>query len=134
MPVIEKSTFPEKFAEMDEDLKQKLSTIRYKLAEYDFTERVSIKGELYSAHRVRYAFITLSRKVIKLSLALDPDDYKDSTIPVERNSGSKFADTPLLFRIRSDLSLKRALQLIEEMTEKHGIDKLETPKEPMEIF
>ena len=134
MPVIEKSTFPEKFAEMDEDLKQKLSTIRYKLAEYDFTERVSIKGDLYSAHRVRYAFITLSRKVIKLSLALDPDDYKDSTIPVERNSGSKFADTPLLFRIRSDLSLKRALQLIEEMAEKHGIDKLETPKEPMEIF
>ena len=134
MPEIKRTPFPEKFAALDAEMKEKLFAIRSKLAEYELSERISIKGDLFSAHRVRYAFISLGRKVIKLSLNLDVMDYASSSIPVEENKGSKLSDTPLLFRIRSDLSLKRALQLIEDMAEKHGLVRRDTPKELEEIY
>lgn len=133
VPEIKKLTFFEKYANIDDELKDKLDALRRKACEYDCSERLSIKGDLYSAHRVRLLFIQLSGKHIKVSFALDPDAYQDSSLPVERNSGKKLADTPLLFRVRSDLSLKRAFALIEEVMAKNGVAALAAPKAPAEI-
>ncbi len=133
VPEIKKATFFEKLQNIDPDLKQKLETIRKKACEYDCSERLSIKGDLYSAHRVRLLFIQLSGKHIKLNLALNPDDYQDSVLPVERNSSKKLEDTPMLFRVRSDLSCKRALSLVEEVMKKNDVAVLATPKTPAEM-
>ena len=134
VPEIKKTPFPEKFAQLEPELKEKFMEIRRKLAEYELSERISIKGDLFSAHRVRYAFLQLGRKTIKVSLNLPIENYSDSSIPLEVNKGSKLSDTPLLFRVRSDLSLRRALSLIEDMAEYHNLKKRDVPGQLEEIY
>ena len=90
---------------------------------YGIKNRVSIPGDTFSAHRERYVFITITGKKLKVNYALDPKDYENGTIPVETNNSKKFEDLPLTFKIRSDLSYRRALKLVDDVMAKKGITK-----------
>ena len=74
-------------------------------------------------------FIAISGKHLRVNFALDPNDYANSTIPVTANKSSKFSDIPTTLKVRSDLSLKRAKMLVDDVMAKKGIEKGETPLE-----
>ncbi|HBS03171.1 MAG TPA: hypothetical protein DEA63_04860 [Firmicutes bacterium] len=59
---------------------------------------------------------------------MNPDDYANTTIPVIRNESKKFEDLPLEFKIKSDLSLKRAKALVDDVMKAKGIEKPEESK------
>ena len=53
---------------------------------------------------------------MKLHLALNPEDYKDSKMPYS-DAGDKatYADIPFVFKVKSGLSLRRAKGLIADV-------------------
>lgn len=108
-------SFAQKLDDADPDLQKKYEELRDALIGKDLNVRTSFPGESFSLHRKRYAFLTINGKHIKMNLALNPEDYRDSKIPVSRNNAKKFEDIPLTFKVQSDLSLKRALLLINDL-------------------
>ncbi len=50
-------------------------------------------------------------------------DYENSTLPIQ-DAGHKgvYRDIPLVFKVKSDLSLRRAKQLIADVMEKNGLE------------
>jgi outer membrane biosynthesis protein TonB len=124
-----RASFETKVKNADEDLRHKYYELRDYIKSYGIHNRVSIPGDTFSAHRQRYIFVTISGKHLKVSYDLNPNSYKDSTIPVEFNKAKKFADLALLFKVRSDLSLKRAEQLVDDIMASKGVKKPE-PKKP----
>ena len=67
--------------------------------------------------------ITIAGLSLKLYFALNPDDYKDSTLPVQ-NAGHKgiYAEIPLVFKVKSGLSMRRCKQLIQDVMDKNGLE------------
>ncbi len=112
----------------DQDLRHKYYELRDYIRSYGVKDRMSIPGMTFSLHRDRYVFITMSGKKLKVYYALNPNDYVDSTIPVTANSSKKFEDLPTEFKVKSDLSLKRAKILVDDVMKAKGISKPEEKK------
>lgn len=67
---------------------------------------------------------------LKLYLPLNLEDYKDSKIPLKSAEGIKqYEDVPVFLYVRSDLSVKRAQELIDDVMLKHGIARKHDMKE-----
>ena len=68
--------------------------------------------------------LVVAGKGLKLYFALEPSDYADSPIPVQ-DVGDKnlYVDIPLAFKVKSDLSIRRAKQLIADAMAKDSIEK-----------
>ncbi len=112
----------------DQDLRNKYYELRDYIRSYDVKDRMSIPGMTFSLHRERYVFITISGKKLKVYYALNPNDYAESTIPVIANTSKKFEDLPTEFKVKSDLSLKRAKTLVDDVMKAKGISKPEEKK------
>ena len=110
-----KLSFERKLLESDESLKKHYNGLREYIIDYGINCRVSLKGVTFSLHRKRYVFLTISGKHIRAFFALNPKDYLESTIPAKENGKKKYEDLPLELNIRSGLSYRRALQLIDDM-------------------
>ena len=107
-----------------EETLSRYNEVRSALLSYRLVERLSIPRATYSAHRKACCRIGLGRKILKVYLALEPKDYLNSPIPHEDVSDKKtYASTPLLVRLTSPLAVRRAISLIEEMTQKNAIAK-----------
>ncbi|MBQ7244018.1 MAG: hypothetical protein IJS52_07430, partial [Bacilli bacterium] len=94
---------------------------------YEVKMRKSNYGRSFRLHNVRYVYMAISGKHLKVYLALDPAKYENSTIPVKKVESQKYADVPCLFKVRSDLSYRRAKQLIDDAMATGGIAKPEGP-------
>ena len=105
------------------DLRHKYYDLRDYIKSYGVNNRISIPGDTFSAHRVRYAFITINGKHIKAFFKADPDKYADSPIPVKRAKAKKFEDLPLEFKVQSDLSFRRACKLVDDIMAEAGFEK-----------
>ena len=95
----------------------------YTLKESESAE--ALKNDYYELMRTydkRYVKIYLVGKTLKVYLALSPEDYKDSTIPVEDvGHRPNYSEMPLLFKVRSGLSVRRCKELIKAAMEKDGL-------------
>ena len=122
---IEKSLkYPDgRIREADDEMKDNYNHIKSLLLSYGLKNRTSNGGDAFRLHKVTYCKITVAGKSLKLYLALDPNDYKNSTLPIKDASSKEiYKDIPLVFKVKSGLSLRRAEQLITEMMDKHGIE------------
>ena len=113
------------------DLRHKYYDLRDYIKWYGLRNRVSIPGDTFSYKRQRYAFVTIVGKHLRIYLQLNPQDYADSTIPVEQAEAKKYEDLPCLLRIKSDLSYRRAKKLVDDLMAKIGMPRPEgeEPKE-----
>lgn len=102
-----------------DELKNYLLSFRVK-------SRVSSVGDIFRLHKEEYVKIAIAGKGLKLYLALDPKDYADSTIPVDDASDKKmYQNIPLVFKVKSSLSVKRAKVLIDDLMKKKGLPQKE---------
>ena len=120
-----RAKFETRLKNSDADLRAKYYELRDYVRSYGIKDRMSIPGLTFSAHRERFVFITISGKKLKVFYALNPDDYANTTTPVKRNESKKFEDLPLEFKIKSDLSLKRAKALVDDVMKAKGVEKPE---------
>lgn len=120
-----KASFETKLKKSEADLRHKYYELRDYIKSYGVKNRISIPGDTFSAKRERYAFITIQGKHIKVYLPLDINAYQDSSIPLKAVETKKFADLPLVIRVQSDLSLKRAKKLVDDVMKNRGLSKAE---------
>ena len=113
------------------DLRHKYYDLRDYIKWYGLNNRISIPGDSFSYKRRKYAFITIVGKHIKFYIALEPEKYENSPIPVERATAKKFVDIPCVLKIKSDLSYRRAKLLVDDLMKEIGLPKPEgeEPKE-----
>ena len=106
----------------DLDTKANYNEIKNELLSYGVKSRLSRGGDTFRLGGKEYAKIYLVGKTLKVYLALSPEDYKDSTIPVEDvGHRPNYAEMPLLFKVRSGLSVRRCKELIKAAMEKDGL-------------
>lgn len=122
-----RASFETRLKNADFDLCHKYYDLRDHIKSYGLSNRLSIPGDSFSAHRKRYVFITINGKHLKVYFATNPDDYKDTPIPVERTETKKYEDLPLQFKVRSDLSFRRAVKIVDDMLTKEGYTRENKP-------
>ena len=87
------------------------------------TITISNSGDTFRLHKITFVKITIAGKSLKLYFALDPKDYANSTYPVQDVSAKNvYKDIPLVFKVKSELSMRRAKQLIADVMDKHGLE------------
>lgn len=106
--------FLERIAEGDQILKDNYNAIKGLLMSYGLKNRLSNTGDTFRLHKKTYAKITCNGDSLKLYLALDPKELINTTaLPVQDVSNKEaYKDIPLAFKVRSELSLRRANELI----------------------
>lgn len=129
-PKIIRIPFTTRMLEADDELKSAYNHIKSLLKSYGLNNRVANGGDSFRLHRVTYCKITIAGKSLKLYLALDPKDYVDTTYPIKDASSKNICkETPLVFKVRSGLSLRRADELIRDCMDKHGLEQIDQVQE-----
>ena len=130
-----RASFETRLKNSEFDLRHKYYDLRDYIKWYGIKNRISIPGDTFSYKRQRQVFVTIVGKHIRVYLNLDPNDYADSTIPVEPALAKKYEDLPCLLRVKSDLSYRRAKKLVDDVMQKIGIDKPDEdePKETQKV-
>ena len=107
----------------DDEMKKNYNELKNEILSYGVNSRVSSSGDAFRLHRKTYVKLTIAGLSLKLYFALNPEDYKDSTIPVQ-DAGHKgiYAEIPLVFKVKSGLSMRRCKELIQTVMEKDGLE------------
>lgn len=116
-------SYIERLAESEDDLRNAYSTIKNELLKHRKVHaRVSKSCETFRVGYDEIAKIVVAGKGLKLYLALDPFSV-DSAIYHQRDASSKkrFVEVPLVVKVKSPLSIKKACQLIDIACEKKEI-------------
>ena len=110
----------------DLDTKANYNEIKNELLSYGVKSRVSRGGDTFRLGGKEYAKIYLVGKTLKVYFALSPEDYKDSTFPIEDvGHRPNYAGMPLLFKVRSKLSVRRCKDLIKDAMSKDELTQKE---------
>ena len=116
---IKRQSFEEKFEKADEGIKDAYRQIKEEALKFGLRSRVSNFGDTFKLngeHKGVYLKLNIVGKTLRAYFRLNPADFADSTIPFEDASDKKmFAETPFLLRVRSGLSLRRAIKLLDDM-------------------
>lgn len=119
-------SFQKRMAKASLEQRQHYDELKNYLLSYRVKSRVSSVGDMFRLHKEEYVKIAIAGKGLKLYMALDPKDYENSTIPVDDASDKKmYQNIPLVFRVKSDLSLKRAKVLIDDLMLKKNLPQKE---------
>ena len=119
-------TFMEKYEALDDSMKDKYMEIRRELLSYaGVRSRISKHCDSYRFKKAIQVKINIQGKTLKVFFALDPKAYLGTTYPIIDVSAKKvYAEVPTLLKVKSDLSVKRAKQLIADLMEANGIERL----------
>lgn len=114
-PKIIRIPFPTRMVEGDKELKSHYNELKAEALSYGLKSRVSNSGDTFRLHTKTYLKISIAGKGLKIYYALDPKDYANGPIPVKDASNKNiYKEIPGCFKVKSDLSLKRAKQLIAD--------------------
>ena len=121
--------FQTRMAEVDDEIKNRYNELKSEIMSYGVKSRVSNSGDTFRLHKVTFVKMTIAGKGLKLYMALDPKDYANTTLPIQ-DAGHKgtYKDIPLVFKVKSDLSMRRAKQLIADVMSKNGLTQGEIEK------
>ncbi len=123
---VERIPFTTRMKDASPELRDHYNSLKSLLKSYGLKNRVANGGDTFRLHRVTYCKLTIAGKALKLYLALDPEDYKNTTLPIKDVSTKAiYKDIPLVFKVKSELSFRRAEQLIRDCMEKHGVEQID---------
>ena len=120
-------SFLSRYIQSDEELQERYTAIKNELLSYDRVgARTSWKCETFRRKKETLARINVMGKSLYLYLALPLEGHEG--LQGVSDAGEKSADTPLLIKVKSERSCKRALALIAEMMQ--GIGAVQTARDP----
>ena len=121
--------FDERMVKAEKEMKDNYNEIKNEILSYGVKSRVSNSGDTFRLHRKTYVKITIAGKSLKLYFALNPEDYANTTIPVnDASEKGIYEEIPLVFKVKSGLSVKRCKQLIADVMEKDNLTQGEIGK------
>ncbi len=122
--VIERVPFEYKILHASKELQKKYAELKEYFESYGLKGRISVDGDSYRLHRVLYAQITVAGKKMKVYYKLRTMDFVGTPMPVKDASHvKKYADIPCELDVKSDLSVKRAKELMDKVMGEAGIEK-----------
>ena len=125
----ERITFAERLLRSDKELHALYNELKNEILSYGVKSRISSVGDTFRLHKKMYVRITVAGKSLKLYFALNPADYANSTIPVQDASNKEmYAEIPLVFKVKSPLSVRRCKELIQAVMEKDNLEQGEVGK------
>ena len=128
-PKYERIGFAERLLKSDKELHDLYNELKNEILSYGVKSRISAVGDTFRLHKKMYVRITVAGKSLKLYFALDPKDYEGSTIPVQDASNKEmYAEIPLVFKVKSGLSVRRCKDLIQAVMEKDNLEQGEIGK------
>ncbi len=128
-PKYERIGFAERLLKSDKELHELYNELKNEILSYGVKSRISAVGDTFRLHKKMYVRITVAGKSLKLYFALDPKDYEGSTIPVQDASNKEmYAEIPLVFKVKSGLSVRRCKDLIQAVMEKDNLEQGEVGK------
>ena len=128
-PKYERIGFAERLLKSDKELHDLYNELKNEILSYGVKSRISAVGDTFRLHKKMYVRITVAGKSLKLYFALDPKDYEGSTIPVQDASNKEmYAEIPLVFKVKSGLSVRRCKDLIQAVMEKDNLEQGEVGK------
>lgn len=118
--------FNERVLGFSKELKDKYNELKNYILSYDVKSRISNSGDSFRSKRKLYVKITSSgNSGFRVYFALNPEDYKDSPIPVKASGPVKaYEETPAFLRVSSDLSVKRAKELVDDVMRADKIERI----------
>lgn len=110
-------TFEERLRRAHKDARDKFKEIKDYFESLGFKATSTKTAETFVYKNVKYAQITtMGKNGLKIYYKLSAKDYEGSPIPVEDMSSiRKYESLPLLFKVKSDLSVKRAKKLMDDV-------------------
>lgn len=107
-------SFEAKLIQSDDTVKRYYSELKNCLLSFKkVTSRISWRHESFRKGRPAAAKFVIRGKTLCLCLALDPENYEESKYIVDDMSRyAKFANTPLMYRIKNERRLRYAKELI----------------------
>ena len=127
--VYERLTFGERLLKSDEDIHALYNELKNEILSYGVKSRISSVGDTFRLHKKMYVRITVAGKSLKLYFALNPADYTNSTLPIQDASEKDmYKEIPLVFKVKSPLSVRRCKELIQDVMEKDGLEQGEIGK------
>ena len=120
--VIVRIPFQDRITTASEEMKKNYNEIKNYIMAYGVHYRVSNSGDTFRLHRKTFVKLTIAGKSLKLYFALNPADYMSSTFPIG-NAGDKniYAEIPLIFKVKSGLSVKRCKQLVDDVMSQNSL-------------
>ena len=116
-------SFTERLSQSDDFAKEAYNELKSEVLSYGIKSRVSSTGDTFRLHKKEYVRMVIAGKFLKLYLALNPEDYNDTTYPFEDASRmGAHKNTPFVFKIKSGLSIRRAKVLIADAAKKDGLE------------
>lgn len=127
-------SFHARLIQSDDDVKEWYGILKNRVLSYEkVSSRMSWKYESFAYRRNSVAKIFIKGKTLYLYLALNPADYAEGKYKIEDVSNvSQFADTPSLYRIKSEKRVRYAQELIDEICTKLGSKK--SKREPVNYY
>lgn len=127
-------SFRARLIQSEDEVKEWYGALKNCILSYDkVSSRISWKHENFTYRRNAVAKLFIKGKTLYLYLALNPADYADSKYKLEDVSNvSQFAETPALYKLKSEKRVRYAQDLIEEICTKLGSKKLE--REPVDYY
>lgn len=125
----ERISFAERLLKSESDVQGLYNEIKNEILSYGVKSRISAVGDTFRLHKKMYVRITVAGKSLKLYFALNPLDYANGTIPVQDASDKDmYQEIPLVFKVKSALSVRRCKELIQDVMEKDGLEQGEVGK------
>ena len=124
MGKINRIDFDEKVEKASPDLKRHYNEIKNVIMKYrNVHSRISKAGDSFRCKGQKYVYMTIVGKTLKVYLALDPFSIDQNVYHHKDVSNKKkYQVTPTLLRVKSELSVKKTIKLIEVMFEDNMID------------
>lgn len=127
-------SFRARLIQSEDDVKEWYGLIKNAILSYNkVSSRISWKYESFAYKRNSVAKLFIKGKTLYLYLALNAADYAESKYKLEDVSNvSQFADTPALYKLKSEKRVRYAQELIDEVCTKLGCKKLD--REPVDYY
>ena len=82
--------------------------------------RISWNGESFHAGRKRAAYLTVTGNCLRVYFALDPSAVPARYKTEFKGATKKYAQTPVMMKVRSGRALRRAMELFDMAAERCG--------------
>ena len=114
--------FEDKIEKADPEVKSAYEELKAYALAYGVKSRISSAGDTFHLHTKRYIKMVVAGSRLKLYFALNPKDYENASFKVGDASSMKNSeDIPLVYKVTSNLAVKRAKSLIDDVMKKDGL-------------
>ena len=117
-------SFTSRVIQANDETQSRYERIKNHLLSYKGVKsRVSWGYDAFRKGREAIATILIKGKTLNVYLALDPKEYEDTKYRFEDASDvKKYADVPMRLRVKNNLNEKYAMELIDILMEKMGLE------------